>query len=198
MVAIGVIAGTAEEDVRRPRAARAARVGVVARGAVAPEVACRAIARVAERRGALPAVAQRRLADRAARPRGGREARAALDRPVGLDADREVAGPAAARMRRAPLAAQERLVRPEVADVVAGDELEAELPRAADEVSEARKERQEVVRLQEHVGLRRRRDHRLEVVNWILPASRAGLRRCARGSPAARARKRRLICVLQA
>src|ERR1700709_505208 len=48
VVAIGVVAGLAQDDVRRPRAARAADVRVVASAAEAPEIVDGSIAREAQ------------------------------------------------------------------------------------------------------------------------------------------------------
>src|SRR5262245_13340807 len=89
MVAVGVVAGLAEQDERRPGAARAALLGVVAGLAESPQIARhRAIARVAKRLGALPNVLKRMIADVAAGPRLGGKRRAPFDRAVGLDAQR--------------------------------------------------------------------------------------------------------------
>src|SRR5580692_11624255 len=122
VVAVGVVAGLSERDEARPRAAAHALFGVVAGGAVTPEVARRAIARVAERLGALPDVLERRVADVATGPRGGGEGRASLDGAVGLDAERRSPRAARSAVTAEVVPAQDRLVRAEVSDVVARPE----------------------------------------------------------------------------
>jgi hypothetical protein len=82
----------AEGDEAGPRAPAHALLGVVAAPAVAPEVARRAVARVAERLAPLPDVLERRVADVSARPRRGRQRGAALDGAVRLDAERRAPG----------------------------------------------------------------------------------------------------------
>src|SRR5438128_1011883 len=94
MVTEWVIAGFAEEHVGGPGAPRAALVRVVAGAAEPPEIFHRAIARVPQRRGALPDVLQRILADVAAGPAVGRQRGTTLDGPVRLDAERRASGAA--------------------------------------------------------------------------------------------------------
>src|ERR1019366_2700574 len=121
VMAVGVIAGFTEGDEAGPRAAALA---------VAPEVAGRAVARVAERFAPLPDVFERRVADVAARPWRGRQRGAALDRAVGLDAERgaaRAARPAAPAVTAVVVAAKHGLVGAEVADVVARPQAHAEL-----------------------------------------------------------------------
>src|SRR5690606_13797599 len=130
VVAVGVVAGLAEETEARPRAARPADVGVVAGAAVAPEILDGAIARVAQRRAALPDVPEAVVADVAAGPRLGGQRGAALDRSVGLDAERRAARAARGHVPARHRPAQRALVGAEVADVVAWPDPHARLVAA--------------------------------------------------------------------
>src|SRR4029077_9380609 len=87
--------------------------------AEAPEVVERALACVAQRFAALPDRLERVLSDDSARVGVGRKARAALDGAVGFHAHRAATGTAAAAVLTLELAAQDVLVRTEVADGVA-------------------------------------------------------------------------------
>src|SRR4051812_43528318 len=122
MMAIGVVAGLAEQAVRHPGAAAHALGGVVAVAAVTPQVVQRTVARVAYRRCALPQVAQRMLAYAAARPLRRGQGGAALYRAVGLEPQHRFAGSARAAVLLRHIAAQQRFVRTEVTDVVAGED----------------------------------------------------------------------------
>src|SRR3954462_15305478 len=64
-----VVPRLAEQRKRRPGAAGAAHVGVVAAATISPEIVDGAIAHVAQRRRALPDVSQRGVPDVAAGPR---------------------------------------------------------------------------------------------------------------------------------
>src|SRR5688500_6766602 len=119
VIAIRIVAGLAHDHVARPGAAGHADLGVVAAPAEAPQVVDRPLARVAQRLAALPDRLQRVLADDTPRIRVGWEARAALDGSVGLDAHRRATRAAAATVLAVELAAQDMLVRTEVADGVA-------------------------------------------------------------------------------
>ncbi len=101
MVAEGIVAGLAEEDVGRPAATGEALALVVAPRAVAPQLFCRAAAREAQRSRALPYLPQGMIADVPAHVLGGGQRRAALDVAVGLDAERRAPSPARSRVARA-------------------------------------------------------------------------------------------------
>src|SRR5690606_11075589 len=88
VMAEGVVSGFAEEAEARPRAARAADVGVIASAAVAPEIVDGAVPRVAQWSAPLPDVPEAVIADVAAGPCLGRKRRAAFDRAVRFDAER--------------------------------------------------------------------------------------------------------------
>src|SRR5579859_3525204 len=89
-----IVAAAPEERVRGPRASPEAIAGIVAIGAVAPEL--RATVAPCEPQGgrALPDVAQAVIANVAADVGLARQRRTPLDRAVRLDADREAAGAA--------------------------------------------------------------------------------------------------------
>src|ERR1700722_3505573 len=159
-MAVRIVPGLAEGDEARPRASAHPLFGVVAGLAVAPEVARRAGARVAERLAALPDVLERRVADIAARPRGGWQRRAPLDGAIGLDAERRAARAARAAVPAVFVAAQDALVRPEVADVVARPQAHAELVAARLDRCQERKELQQIVGLKQDLGLVGRAAHR--------------------------------------
>src|SRR6185295_10606575 len=101
VIAKWVIAPAPEGAVRRPRAAGAARVGVVAGPAVPPELLRVAVAREAHDLGVLPDLLERELADVTAGVRRRRERWARLDRSVGLDPENVDPAPTAAPVRLA-------------------------------------------------------------------------------------------------
>src|SRR5262249_36259513 len=125
-----------------------------------PEVFHRAIAGVPQRRGALPDVFQRVLADVAAGPAMGRERGTPFDGPVRLDAERRAAGAARREMSERHLPPEQRLVRTEVADVVPRPESHSCLVAAGLEPCKEREHVLEVIWLEEHRWLVRSTTHR--------------------------------------
>src|SRR5437773_3024236 len=125
MVTVRVVSGLAEQNVAGPRAAGTAFVRVVAGAAEAPKVLDRAIARVPQRSGAFPDVAQGMLAHRPSCPALGRQGRATLDRSVCLDADRRAPGAARVHVAARHVPAQRRLEGTEVAHVVSRKKADA-------------------------------------------------------------------------
>jgi hypothetical protein len=136
VVAIGVVAGAAEQRLAHGGAAGHAGLGVVALAAVAPEVVDGAVCGCSGSRGALPQRAQAVLAPVAADVGRAAEAGAALDRAVALDADGRCAGGAALVVAVALLRRGGVLERAEVAEVVAGPEADAELAAAVEDAVE--------------------------------------------------------------
>src|SRR5690606_20566395 len=106
MMAVGIVAGAAEQRMARPGAACLALAGVVAVLAVAPEVARAAIAREAQCRCPLPDVAQALLAHVPAHVRVGRKRRTALHVAVRLDTNHGAPGAARRVVTEARAAAQ--------------------------------------------------------------------------------------------
>ena len=155
VVAVGVVAGAAEEHVRGPRAAAAALVGVVAGAAGPPEILDGAVAGEAQGVGRVPDLAAPSGRGRCRRcVGGGGEGGAALDGAVGLDAEGLVAGGAAGGVGgAAPAAAELGFVGAEVADVVAGPELDAALGGEPGELGDAGDDVEEVVGLEEPGGV---------------------------------------------
>ena len=128
----GLLPGLPNSTERRPGAAGPAVVGVVAGAAEAPEIVDGAIARVAQRRRRAPRCpAATGVADVAAASRRGRQRGAALDRAVGLDAERRAPGAARAPWPRGMRPRRSDLVRAEVADVVARPQRDAAPRRSA-------------------------------------------------------------------
>ena len=83
--------------------------------------------------------------------------RAALDGAVGLDAQGRAARPARGHVAPLHAAAQDRFVGAEVADVVARPERDARLVAAPFQPRQQREQLQQIFRLQQHLGHRRRR-----------------------------------------
>jgi hypothetical protein len=151
--AIRVVAGAPHDGVRCKRTAGLADVAERTRGAEAPTIGDGAGPRERQLRS-LPQLAQRRLTNVAADVRVGLQRRTPLDGTVGLDAHREAAGDAALEVVQlvALGRAQEPFFGPEVAQVVGREHGDAVGVRARLELGEARKQVEQVVRLQEHVG----------------------------------------------
>src|SRR5690606_1166826 len=166
------ISGLAEQDARRPGAASAADVGVVAAPTVGPQLIDGAIPRVPQRRAALPDLAERMISNVSADPGVRRQRRAALDAAVGLDAERRATGAARSHVPARHGALQHALIGAEVSDVVARPKFDAELDRASLQFSEHRKELQQIVRLEQHVRLVSAAPHGHRQLD--LPAVRSG------------------------
>ena len=124
MMAVRIVPAPAEEDVRRPGAAAAAQLGVVARAAVSPQRLDgngSALPRIdCQRRSPSQNFSQRMLADIPTGISRGRQRRTAFDGPVRFNPQRIDPGLAALPDGFAPLRiAKPPLVRTVVADVVA-------------------------------------------------------------------------------
>src|SRR5882724_11981652 len=140
MMAIRIVTGAAEEHEAGPSAARSALFGVVTGPAKAPQIFDGAVAGVAQRRGALPNVLQRVVANVAAGPRFGRQRRATLDGAVGLDAERGATGSARRHVAARHRTLEQRFVRTKVADVVARPDAHLELVGAVLQRAEQREQ----------------------------------------------------------
>src|SRR5205085_436505 len=105
VMAVWIVSWPTEQDVRRPRTTAAARVGVVAGLAAAPQIVDRAVSCKGELGAVGPDVLQGLVADVSARVLGRGERRTTFDRPVGFEADRVLAGVAAEPVTDAGLTA---------------------------------------------------------------------------------------------
>jgi predicted N-acyltransferase len=153
VVAVGVVAGLAQQYMGGPGTPRAAGVGVVTGAAEAPEVIDGAVAGEAQGGGLLPDLAEAVVADVAADVIGGGERGAALDVAVGLDAEGGATGPAGGHVSSRQRAPEQGLVGAKVADVVAGPDADPSLVGAALEASEEGHQLEHLVGLEQQIGL---------------------------------------------
>src|ERR1700687_5908285 len=152
VVAVGVVPGASHDGVRRPRTTAEAVGGVIAGTAVPPEVLDRTLAHEAHPRRAFPDVLESIFADVAANVIGRRKRRASFDIAVGLDADGSAACAAGAPVALGKRIPKLRLVRAEVADVVARPEDTARLVTSPLQPGEHRDQLEHLVRLQNKGG----------------------------------------------
>src|SRR5262245_18195400 len=131
MVTVRIVSSTTEEDVRRPRTSAHGLLRVVALAAVPPEFVAGPVACEAHGLGALPDLIEGMIAHAPAPVRGRWQRRTPLDRTIRFDAECQPSCGARKVMPAFDGSAEERLVRAEVADVVAWRELHAALGHAA-------------------------------------------------------------------
>ena len=122
MMAIRVVSAMPHEDVRRPMAATATLVGVVARGTEAAELARRHVARKLQVLPSFPNVLKPLLAYVSTNVVDCRKGWASFDVSIRLDAKSTPSGAACASMTARPRTSKLCLERAEVANVVPGPE----------------------------------------------------------------------------
>src|SRR5690606_21753085 len=153
VVAVGVVAWTSEHHVAHPSAAGLAGVLVVTLGAIAPQVVDGACAGIADRLSPGPNVHEARVLDVARAPLTRTERGAALDRPVGLNPDGRAPRSTRCAVSRWRPALQERFMRSKVAERVAPPNEQPRFIGAGLEGGDQLEHLQEVIRLEEYIGL---------------------------------------------
>src|SRR5829696_2963622 len=150
MMAVRIVPGPTEQDVRGPRAAGLAHVGVVTTTAEAPQLSGRSAAIHTQFVRLPPDLFQIAIANVAAGVRRSRQRRASLDSAVGLDPERVLSGVTTGPVDSIiAAAAPQRFVRAEVPDVVTRQQQEPTVRAFLVKLGEQRHEFEKLVRLQQ-------------------------------------------------